>query len=378
MELRDDGQDVFCQDSEYRVYKLSKCEFMIASIDRSLTFVQPKGFHLSDGAVYNYLQGNEYEDISVAWDWNLIPGITIDNNATSLACGTTQQTGVERFVGGVSDGDIGAATMRYTNPLTKSLRWQKVWFFLDDDVQLVMVSGISSTTSAPVYTVLDQKRLSGSVMVNGAASGPIQGATNVKTLWHNNVGYAFPPANGAFGLTTQSGQKTGSWSAIGTSTQPPATVNLFAAWIQHTSLTTPIFYTAFPGTTNDEFMQKSQAANLQTVQNDQHISAVYDANNNVAMIVFWDAKPGSVTIKPDSPAAPITVTASGNLAVIYKLESGEVTVSDPSQSSATAQVTLTLGSGENPPCWDSEKSQTLVFQLPSGGIAGKSVTQTVA
>lgn len=31
---------------------------------------QPLGFHLSDGTVYTYLQGDEYEDIEAAWDWN--------------------------------------------------------------------------------------------------------------------------------------------------------------------------------------------------------------------------------------------------------------------------------------------------------------------
>ena len=28
------------------------------------------GFHLSDGTVYTYLKGNEYEDIAASWDWN--------------------------------------------------------------------------------------------------------------------------------------------------------------------------------------------------------------------------------------------------------------------------------------------------------------------
>ena len=32
--------------------------------------IQPLGFHLSDGTLYTYLQGDEYEDIAAAWDWN--------------------------------------------------------------------------------------------------------------------------------------------------------------------------------------------------------------------------------------------------------------------------------------------------------------------
>ena len=33
-------------------------------------YLQPLGFHLSDGTLYTYLHGNEYEDIAAAWDWN--------------------------------------------------------------------------------------------------------------------------------------------------------------------------------------------------------------------------------------------------------------------------------------------------------------------
>ena len=71
----------------------------------------PLGFHLADGATYTYVTGVEYEDISAAWDWNLIPGTTVDYGATPLSCDTENQVGIEDFVGGVSDGKLGAAVM---------------------------------------------------------------------------------------------------------------------------------------------------------------------------------------------------------------------------------------------------------------------------
>ena len=97
----------------------------------------------------------------------VIPGITNDYAATPLTCDHEQFTGKEAFVGGVSTGSIGAAAMRYTNPYTGTLQFQKAWFFLDGDVQHVMVSSINSSTSNPVVSVLDQKRLNGKVYVNG-------------------------------------------------------------------------------------------------------------------------------------------------------------------------------------------------------------------
>ncbi|KAG6857590.1 hypothetical protein H0H87_000189 [Tephrocybe sp. NHM501043] len=318
----------------------------------------PLGFHLADGVVYTYLRGDEYEDISVAWDWNLIPGTTVDYGATALSCDHTQFTGIETFVGGVSDGKKGIAAMRYTNPFTKSLRWQKVWFFLDDDVQHVMVANVSSSTSAPVYSVLDQRLRTTSVVTDEASIG----GNKVQTLWHGDVGYVLP-LNSATNLMVQVGQKSGNWSTIGTSTQPPATVDLFAAWIKHNTVSSPIEYTAFPGTDLDDFSKKSQKLRLQTVQNDPHVSAIYDEIHQSVMVVFWDAVGGSTTFNPRN-GGPITISTNGNSAIIYRISSEEVVASDPSQTLSTLQVQII-----------SRKSRTLVFALPQGGLAGSSVSQ---
>ncbi|KAF9563105.1 polysaccharide lyase family 8 protein [Agrocybe pediades] len=343
----------------------------------------PFGFHLSDGTVYTYLVGNEYEDISAAWDWNLIPGITVDYNATVLACGTTQQTGKEVFVGGVSDDTVGIAVMRYTNPLTRSLHWQKAWFFLQDDMQHVMISNISSSTSAPVYTVLDQKLHSGPVVLDGSegAREMTMSNTAAQSLWHANVGYIFPQYNGSATISLQVGQKTGNWATIGTSTQPPPTVDLFAAWIQHIDTSASISYTMLPGVTQKAFTKKQsskQLQQLQEIQNDGSISAVLDQANQMAFLVFWEAGGGNVTFTPKAGNAPITVTANANIALIYRLKTGEVTVSDPSQTLTIAQVSLALnGTGGKPPHWGSGNVKSLVFQLPGGGVVGSSVTLNI-
>ncbi|KAG5648020.1 hypothetical protein DXG03_007054 [Asterophora parasitica] len=322
--------------------------------------MQPLGFHLADGAFHTYLRGDEYEDIAAAWDWNLIPGTTVDYNGTALTCDRTQQTGLERFVGGTSDGNVGLAVMRYTNPVTKTFRFQKVWFFLDNDVQHVMIANVSSTTSAPVYSILDQRRRSGSVATDETTIG----TTRVQTLWHGDVGYVLPISN-ATTLSVQVGQKSGSRAAIGTSTEPPYTVDLFAAWLRHTSLATPIAYTAFPGTDKATFLTKSKQTRLQSVRNDARISAVFDESRNTAMIVFWDSAGGSTSFTPAGKTA-IAITANGNSAIIYNVDSGQVVVSDPSQTLATVKVTIT-----------SATTSTLSITLPQGGLAGSSVTRTI-
>ncbi|KAH7931010.1 polysaccharide lyase family 8 protein [Leucogyrophana mollusca] len=332
------------------------------------------GFHLSDGVVYTYLVGDEYEDIAAAWDWNLIPGSTVDYGATPLTCSKTQFTGIEAFVGGVTDGNIGAAAMRYTNPLTRSLSWQKAWFFLDDDVQHVMISDLSSTSNAPVFSVLDQRRLAGGVFVNNKGT---QGGnfSDPQILWHGNVGYKFQSSNGSFSLSVDTGNRTGNWSSIGTSTQPPANVDLFSAWIDHKDTSKPISYTAFPGTDYGTFTLKQKTTQLQEVANNGSVSAIFDRRHNTAMAVFWDAAGGSFSFTPDDGRAPITITASGNAALIYRLDSGNVTVSDPSQTLTELTINMAAGDGLKPSGWGENESITLSFTLPTSGSAGSSISQ---
>ncbi|KAI0051679.1 polysaccharide lyase family 8 protein [Auriscalpium vulgare] len=324
----------------------------------------PLGFHLADGTTYTYLKGNEYEDIAAAWDWNLIPGITVDYGATPLACGTAQAAGVEAFVGGASTGETGVAAMRYTNPLTRTLSWQKAWFFLADDTQHVLISNISSTSSAPVYSVLDQRLHDGPIYIDGEA---VTASTNTSaaSLWHGGVGYTFDEECSA--LSVSVGERTGAWSAIGTSTQPPTTVDLFAAWIEHDSedLAEPIAYSVYPGTDFHTFEEKSSRRQIHTVQNDEHISAVFDADHDAASVVFWDEAGGSVQF--NTWTGPLILSVNGHAAVIYDLKTQQITVSDPSQTLSTLSVDINEGGS----------TKSLTVQLPTGGAAGSSVTQHV-
>ena len=182
----------------------------------------------------------------------MIPGTTLDYNATALSCNFTEWSGVQAFVGGVSDGSIGAAAMRYTNPYTGSLSFQKAWFFLDDDVQHVMVpyatSDVSSTS--PLISVLDQKRLSGPVYVDGHELSSGGNFTHAHTLWHDGVGYAFDNATGA-SLNVDFGARSGDWSLIGISAAGTTTADLFSAWLDHdtasSSPTSPPCLTQYQG-----------------------------------------------------------------------------------------------------------------------------------
>lgn len=368
----------------------------------------PLGFHLGQGASFTYVSGNEYEDVAAAWDWNLIPGITTDYAATRLSCSTTQQTGKSVFVGGASDGRIGLAAMEYINPLTKNLTYRKAWFFFDNDIQHVMVSGVNSTTSADVYSVLDQKRANGPVYVDGEEvlpeNVPVLGPRNfteARSLWHGQIGYIFDRASllsktdgntGMHHLSVSVTTRTGNWSDIGVSTVPGKEVKMFSAWIQHeppvtklassllpiTNLTSslpPTAYSIYPGTkSHQEFKSKAKEQRIRTVQNDDIASAAKNSQG-VAMVVFWKPDGGKVEF------SSVSIESNRGAIIIFDTSTGSVTVADPTQSLESVTLTFARLGGESRRQENgTSKPENVVIvkvALKADGEAGQSVKLTL-
>ena len=322
--------------------------------------------------MYTYVKGSEYEDIAASWDWDLIPGITTDYQATPLDCGSTKFTGKEDFVGGVSDGSSGIAVMRYTNPSTGKLRWQKTWFFLDSGAIHVMVNVLSSTSGAPVYSVLDQKRLSGKTYINGAIDSGAGEYNNLQTIWHNEVLWNFP---GSTSLFLRKGQRTGAWSDIGTSTQPPSTVNMWAAWLQHKTLSAPVEYTVFPNVKAEAIQAVRAATPVKTIVNTKDYSAIWDKAGHRAFLVFWNNNGGSIVVPTaNSGFAPLTISTSVATTLIVSFKDGQVVVSDPSQTLQSTSINFAFGPGSLPKFWtSSSRTKSLSVAFPQGGMIGSSV-----
>jgi len=324
------------------------------------------GVNLGSGTLYNYVQGDEYEDIHPDTDMDLIPGFTVAYKATPAPkCAQVAKAGLEAFVGGASTGKIGMAVMRYQSAHAKTIGYQKAYFFFPGNVQPVMVAKISRTGTAPVYSVLDQKKREDKVYVDDVELAYPASNTSLTptSLWHSNVGYTFNDLGGKLGLSIKTGVQRGDWSKVGISTQPPIYVDLFAAWIEHKDLNTPLTYVAYPGVTREEFTSKRKATSLKVIQKDVAISAIYDAKNKVAMISFWEAKGGKVTFTPEDKGSPVTVSIDGNAAVILNSGTGELAISDPSQTLTNLALTIVQGSETN----------KVPITLPKGGLLGKSI-----
>jgi len=334
----------------------------------------PIGFHLADGTTYTYIKGDEYEDISAAWDWNLIPGITTDYGATPLSCATENTAGVESFVGGVSNGKLGAAVMRYTNPLTKALTFQKTWFYFENDIHHVMVSVLDSQSNASIFSVLDQRKHQGPIYVN---SRPVSSGnfSRPRTLFHADTGYLFEDTTQ---LSISAGERTGNWTAIGTSQQPAETVDLFAAWIPHdpSQLDRSVSYTAFPGRSRQEFYADASTCPLQRLCEDTVVSAVQDRAHATTMMAFWQSSGGTVRIPASWQSGAVTVTSDSALVAIFDQKSWTVTVADPTQFLDSARLTFELRESK-PWRWGHSSTKTVQITFPAAPSAGSSVSQSL-
>ncbi|KAF8528209.1 polysaccharide lyase family 8 protein [Hysterangium stoloniferum] len=341
----------------------------------------PSGFHLADGTVYTYMKGDEYEDIAAAWDWNMIPGTTVDYDATPLQCGTENVVGLEAFVGGVSNGSVGAGVMRYTNPITRSFSFQKAWFFFPKDIQHISILILNSNSDAPVFSILDQRKRRGTVYIDSIpyfeSLSSIEGNfTRPHSLFHDHTGYVFSPEVPI--LSISAGFRTGSWASLGISAQPNETVDLFAAWLPHDpdDLSHPFSYTVFPARDGPtQFFEEAFANPINTFSETVDITAAQDMRHGIVIIVFWNDEGGAVDV-PASWNSTMRLRLESDSALVLMLDksSWSVTVSDPTQLLIEATITVEV-KDEDPLL---EWSTILDVQFPkNNGMAGSSVKTTL-
>ena len=131
---------------------------------------------VADGATAVYQSGREFEDIYPVWDWKSVPGTVEVNNATRYTCSQASGSGrrVGSFVGGVTDGQNGAAAMSYFADL--SLNLHRTWLLLDDAVVVMGIGqccgdGHASPTSN-ITVSLDQRLLGPGGVTYAAADAP--------------------------------------------------------------------------------------------------------------------------------------------------------------------------------------------------------------
>ncbi|GAA5809430.1 hypothetical protein MFLAVUS_002838 [Mucor flavus] len=328
----------------------------------------PFGFHLSDGSILNYLTGDEYVDTFGAWNWDLVPGITVDYRGTELKCNTVKKKGLKSFVGGIGDGNTGVAVMDFENPVNNNLKFQKTVFFFPSAYAVQIGPVESKNTSTQLVTVLDQRKRNGDIYLAGKLRNTETTYSSPKTnsIWHDKIGYYFPTAEVLF---VDSKPNNASWEEIGISSGSEEQ-QLFTSYIKHEQKKTTGLLTQYivqPNIDQSKFHSNVDTGKLPVSlafhSSDPQVSAAYSQEDVTMGLAFWSAgtfeTPWNAVVTTDGPIIMMLRELGDKK---YRL-----IAADASQVQEKVKVTITIA--------NVKKSVTYIF--PTGSDRGKKMTKTI-
>ncbi len=254
--------------------------------------------HLADGALFIMRDGGEYRDIFAAWDWRMIPGITVEYGTETLDYRAVRRRGVRRFVGGVSDGAVGLAAMDFERD---ALSAHKAWCFLDDAI-VCLGAGIASSTEKSVRTCVNQCHLRGDVWL---AQGPVvrrldPGRHDLQgpcAVWHDGVGYYFPESAP---VCLVNGPRSGRWSDSGVDSKEEVTLDVFTVWLEHGvgPRAESYRYWICPDVGPADFAGRLAAPPVQHLTNTLRLQAAWDPAAGLLQAAFYEAGACAIDLEP--------------------------------------------------------------------------------
>ncbi len=316
-----------------------------------------KSVHLSDGANYLYLTGDEYRNVFAVWDWTKIPGTTaIQGTLETGEKDPIRAHGTTTFDGGVSDGTYGLAAMDLARG---KLTAKKAWFFFDAEyVALGAGITLADDKEHAVATDVNQPLLNGDVVTSEGAVTGLRSFDAAHRVWvvHDHVGYIFAPQTK---IEVSAGPQTGAWSDFGTGSSVPETKGVFNLWIDHG--TTPkdasYEYTVAPGASAAETAKLAAHPDVEVLANTAATQAVYGKTLKLAEIAFRAA--GSL----ETPLGAVSADHSCLLLVREVAGGWKVTASNPENLALLLHVTV--------------KGKPATIELPGGNFAGSSISVAV-
>ena len=319
-----------------------------------------RGWYMSDGRYEYMIPGSVKGGGRSYWhnvDYYKLPGTTVDTQpreAVAIADADGYRSSKD-FVGGVSDGEYGVATMQLEafhnsgeksgQPLhTSDLEAKKSYFMFDDEI-VCLGTDIKATNNnnAEVLTVIDNrlservKTVSGDngtlyvgaerVVVDGEEIkltekvSDITGASWVNL--ENTCGYYFPKTDEANPMYAR-------WT--------PNQNSFFELWMSHGTNPTEegYAYAILPGKSAEETKAFAQNPSFEILANRKDVQAVRNSKLGITQAVFHKA--GSI--------AGITVDKPMVVMVREKALSIEVTASDPTGKLDFATVRLDKRPGD--------------------------------
>lgn len=313
-----------------------------------------KGYYLADGALYTYVDGEEYTDIFPCWDWRKIPGVTCYQEDKHVhVMGWLEKQNKGSFVGNVNDGNIGITSM---DLVRDGLYAKKAWIFTSDYV-LCLGTDIHSDSSYRVNTAIEQALLKDELLhlnkdkwdtvkeVNFLGNKP-------ERFFHHKRGYIVLDGKGKAFLE----KKTGLWNDI-MKIYPKSeriTQNVYTLYLDH-----GIFphnhsyqYMILPATTPEQ-VKCFDLSSFRVISNTSQCQAV-QIDNGTYLLAMYDK--GSVQL---SEKINFECDKKGLFILHIKDKDWTVYVSDPTQNEETLIVKVNGKERE--------------VQLPEGELKGTTI-----
>lgn len=326
-----------------------------------------KGYFLSEGAYGIAVNGDEYYNIFPVWDWAKVPGITAPQKTTIPKPSQWGTYGTSVFAGGVSNGLVGVTAFQLNNnEYSINTSAKKAWFMFGSEI-VCLGASIKSTAAEDINTTINQCFLKTPVVMNADnqettfSSGLHNlGATNVKWIHHNNVGYVFPQQTS---LNLSNKTESGTWNSINSAASTNiVTNNVFKFWINHGNkpVDDKYAYILVPGVGIDK-MRTHNVDNVKILANSDSVQVVKSSSQNTWGLVFY--KPATFVCDD------FEITTSGSCAIVIKnadTENVQVWLSDPSQTKKNIVIRYKSEILTN--------EKQVVLQLPQSPNAGSTVS----
>jgi len=341
--------------------------------------INEEGFythHLSDGCMYILQTGREYCDIFPVWDWNKVPGTTVE--LEKLPPGEVQETGTTSFVGGVSDGSFGLAVFDFKRG---NLSAKKSWFFFGNEIAC-LGAGINSSSGNTVITTINQCFIKGNIKIFKANGDNVEINSrgheycDITKIYHNNVVYQIEKP-GEVHLSNE--KQSGSWWKINHSYQKDKiSKDIFSLWINHGEHPTDASYayviSILGAMTASTPFKMPEPHSMEIIVNTKTLQAVYNKKHNIAGVVFFE--PGSVKFLK---SLKISVDRACLILVNLKRPNFlRVSVSNPRNKAMSANIEIERNEMNNTTLFAKKSVKKIVnFNLPSGIYAGKSLCKTI-
>jgi len=341
-----------------------------------------KNHHLGNGSSFISITGKEYYNIFPVFDWEKIPGTTVTQNSKFPPADEIRKKGLTEFVGGATDGGLGAAAFDFISP-HDHLEAKKSWFFFEDEY-VCLGAGIRGDDDLPVVTTINQSWLNGEVVANtGNRQSVLQKGSHelqdTRWVWHQNIGYLFPKK---VRVNVSNQEQTGSWFEINkqsNSSHEKISNEVFKIWISHGKDpdNERYAYMVVPSITEENMNNSFEDRNVEILSNTPDVQAVRHKGSNITQAVFY--KSGNLKVNNDLNIATDTPGI-----LMIKMEDGnvkQITASDPSRKLGKLHFRISQKFNskqeEFKARWNPKKGMTeITVDLPQKNYAGQSVTRT--